>query len=127
MNGRPGARILVAEDDHDISDLVAFKLGQAGYEVRTVDTGSAAWEAFQAAPPHLAVLDVMMPGLSGIDVLRKIRESARSTVPVLLLSARSRDADVDLGFAIGATDYVIKPFSPRELLHRVTGILARTP
>ena len=67
----------------------------------------------------------MMPGLSGIDVLRKIRESEFPTVPVLLLSAKSRDSDVDTGFAVGADDYVIKPFSPRELLHRVNGMLAR--
>jgi DNA-binding response OmpR family regulator len=70
----------------------------------------------------------MMPGLSGIDVLRKIREAEgdSSKVPVLLLSAKSRDGDVDTGFAVGADDYVIKPFSPRELLHRVNGMLART-
>ena len=67
----------------------------------------------------------MMPGLSGIDVLRKIRESGHPSVPVLLLSAKSRDSDVDTGFAVGADDYVIKPFSPRELLHRVNGMLAR--
>ena len=71
------------------------------------------------------MLDVMMPGLSGIDVLRKIRADERARdLPVLLLSAKSRDSDVDTGFAVGADDYVIKPFSPRELLHRVNGMLA---
>jgi DNA-binding response OmpR family regulator len=90
-----------------------------------VGDGLSAWEAFQAQAPSLVILDVMMPGLSGIDVLRKIRESGESAVPVLLLSAKSRDSDVDTGFAVGADDYVIKPFSPRELLHRVNGILAR--
>jgi DNA-binding response OmpR family regulator len=115
----------VADDDADIRDLVEFKLTQAGYAVEAVPDGISAWEAFAANPPQLAVLDVMMPGLSGIDVLRKIRESEFSSVPVLLLSAKSRDSDVDTGFAVGADDYVIKPFSPRELLHRVNGMLAR--
>ena len=118
-------RVLVADDDADIRDLVEFKLTQAGYAVEAVADGIGAWEAFAANPPQLAVLDVMMPGLSGIDVLRKIRESEHAAVPVLLLSAKSRDSDVDTGFAVGADDYVIKPFSPRELLHRVNGMLAR--
>ncbi|QGN57927.1 response regulator [Nostocoides sp. HKS02] len=121
-----GTRVLVADDDPDIRDLVEFKLSQAGYAVQSVADGVAAWEAFQTERPALVVLDVMMPGLSGFDVLRKIRDSEWPTVPVLLLSAKSRDSDVDTGFAVGATDYVIKPFSPRELLHRVNGILARS-
>jgi DNA-binding response OmpR family regulator len=120
-----GARVLVADDDPDIRDLVEFKLSQAGYAVQAVPDGVVAWDEFQKERPDLVVLDVMMPGLSGFDVLRKIRDSAWPEVPVLLLSAKSRDSDVDTGFAVGATDYVIKPFSPRELLHRVNGILAR--
>jgi two-component system, OmpR family, response regulator len=120
-----GPLVLVADDDADIRDLVEFKLAQAGYTVKAVGDGLSAWEAFEAARPELVVLDVMMPGLSGIDVLRKIRESDAAEVPVLLLSAKSRDSDVDTGFAVGATDYVVKPFSPRELMHRVNAILAR--
>ncbi len=119
-------RILIADDEEDIRDLVEFKLGQAGYDVTLVEDGMAAWESFEADPPDLVVLDVMMPGLSGIDVLRRIRDTAGSSVPVLLLSARSRDDDVDTAFAVGADDYVVKPFSPRELLHRVNGMLARS-
>ncbi|WP_230208843.1 response regulator transcription factor [Nostocoides sp. HKS02] len=126
MTQAEGTRVLVADDDPDIRDLVEFKLSQAGYAVQSVADGVAAWEAFQTERPALVVLDVMMPGLSGFDVLRKIRDSEWPTVPVLLLSAKSRDSDVDTGFAVGATDYVIKPFSPRELLHRVNGILARS-
>jgi DNA-binding response OmpR family regulator len=118
-------RVLVADDDADIRELVEFKLTQNGYDVEAVSDGLAAWESFQAARPSLVILDVMMPGLSGIDVLRKIRESEDAGVPVLLLSAKSRDSDVDTGFAVGADDYVIKPFSPRELVHRVNGMLAR--
>jgi DNA-binding response OmpR family regulator len=121
------ARILVADDDDDIRDLVAFKLAQAGFAVQTAADGTAALAAIEDGPPDLAVLDVMMPGLSGIDVLRKIRDREdMAGVRVILLTARSRDADVDAGFATGADDYVIKPFSPRELLHRVNTVLARS-
>ena len=125
MSTPEGTRVLVADDDADIRELVEFKLSQAGYAVQAVPDGLAAWEAFESDPPQLAVLDVMMPGLSGFDVLRKIRESEHAGVPVLMLSAKSRDSDVDTGFAIGADDYVIKPFSPRELLHRVNTMLSR--
>ena len=119
-------RILVADDDDDIRDLVTYKLGQAGYTIQAVASGSQALAAIEADPPDLAVLDMMMPGLSGIDVLRKIRDDGRmSGVRVILLTARARDADVDAGFATGADDYITKPFSPRELLHRVNTVLAR--
>jgi len=118
--------VLVADDDRDIRDLVSFKLGQAGFKLRVFDDGTSALAAIEADPPDLAVLDVMMPGLSGIDVLRKVRDDDRLRgVRVILLTARSRDADVDAGFATGADDYIIKPFSPRELLHRVNAVLAR--
>jgi DNA-binding response OmpR family regulator len=118
-------RVLVADDDADIRDLVEFKLSQAGYAVQAVPDGLAAWEVFEAEAPALVLLDVMMPGMSGFDVLRRIRESETPRVPVIMLSAKSRDSDVDTGFAIGADDYIIKPFSPRELLHRVNSMLAR--
>ena len=123
MTTGSGERILIAEDDRDIRDIIEFKLGTADYTVDLAGDGLAAWEAFQATPPDLAVLDIMMPGLSGIDVLRKIRESSAPDVPVLLLSAKGQNAD--LAVHIGATDYMAKPFSPRELLDHVNGILAR--
>ena len=120
-------RILVADDDADIRELVLLKLTQAGYQVESVPDGTAAWEAVRRDPPRLAVLDVMMPGMSGIDVLRAVRrDPALRDMKVILLTARSQDADVDAGFATGADDYVIKPFSPRELLHRVNGLLSRS-
>jgi DNA-binding response OmpR family regulator len=119
-------RILVADDDGDIRDLVVFKLTQAGYDVEAVEDGAAALSSIEAQLPRLAILDVMMPGLSGIDVLRKVRADARlKDLEVILLTAKSRDMDVDAGFATGASDYVIKPFSPRELLHRVNALVAR--
>lgn len=119
-------RVVVADDDSDIRELVSFKLTQAGYDVDAVADGAAAWETISQSPPRLAVLDVMMPGLSGLDVLRKIREDdGTKDTPVILLTARSRDTDVDSGFATGADDYVVKPFSPRELVHRVGTVLGR--
>jgi DNA-binding response OmpR family regulator len=119
-------RILVADDDGDIRDLVVFKLTQAGYDVEAVEDGAAALSSIEAQLPRLAILDVMMPGLSGIDVLRRVRADARlKDLEVILLTTKSRDIDVDAGFATGASDYVIKPFSPRELLHRVNALVAR--
>jgi DNA-binding response OmpR family regulator len=119
--------VLVADDDADIRELVAFKLEQAGFDVTSVSDGAAALDAIRANPPRLAVLDVMMPGLSGIDVLRQVRaDESLGDVRIILLTARSRDLDVDAGFASGADDYVIKPFSPKELVHRVTVVLQRS-
>ncbi|MBE3073542.1 MAG: response regulator [Actinobacteria bacterium] len=126
MNEPVKTRIVVADDDIDILDLVVFKLTQAGFDTVPVTDGVAALAAIEADPPRLAILDVMMPGLSGIDVLRKIRANeAIRDLDVILLTARARDVDVDTGYATGASDYVIKPFSPRELLHRVNAVLAR--
>ena len=118
--------ILIADDDRDILDLVVFKLNQAGFDTVAVTDGDAALAAIEADPPRLAVLDIMMPGMSGLEVLEKVRANeAISDLDVILLTARTRDSDVDVGFAAGASDYVIKPFSPRELLRRVNGVLAR--
>lgn len=126
MNESIKTRIVVADDDPDILDLVVFKLRQAGYDTVAVVDGVAALAAIEAEPPRLAILDIMMPGLSGLDVLRLLRASeATKDLDVILLTARARDTDVDAGFATGACDYVIKPFSPRELMHRVNAVLAR--
>ena len=122
MNGSAPMRVVVADDDADIRDLVHFKLSDAGYVVHAFGDGAEAWASFQADPPDLVVLDVQMPGMSGIEVLRRIRDVS-DAVPVVLLSARSRDSDVDAGLAAGATDYLVKPFSPRALLHRVQDLV----
>lgn len=126
VNDSREVRILVADDDKDIRDLVVFKLSQAGYVVQAVDNGAAALAAIEADPPRLAILDVMMPGLSGVDVLRRLRTgTAAANLDVVLLTAKSRESDVEAGLATGASDYVIKPFSPRDLLERVEALLAR--
>ncbi|HET7476973.1 MAG TPA: response regulator [Dermatophilaceae bacterium] len=122
-----GIRVLIADDDEVICDLVSFKLSQAGYAVQVVRDGATALQAITTERPGLAILDVMMPGLSGFDVLRKLRQDpATADQAVILLTAKSRDTDIDTGFVTGAQDYIVKPFSPRELLHRVNGVLARS-
>src|SRR5689334_4952148 len=124
--GRQMTAILVADDDMDIRDLVAFKLEQAGYEVVAVDNGLAALTAATEHPPDLVVLDVMMPGMSGIDVCRQLRqEQGTKALPIILLTARAQEGDVEVGFGAGADDYIVKPFSPRELVTRVEAVLAR--
>ena len=118
--------ILVADDDMDIRDLVAFKLEQAGFDVTAVDNGLAALTAARLEPPDLVVLDVMMPGMSGIDVCRELRnDRTTSALPIILLTARAQEGDVEVGFGAGADDYIVKPFSPRELVTRVEAVLAR--
>jgi DNA-binding response OmpR family regulator len=119
--------ILIADDDEDIRDLVAFKLEAAGFDVTIVDNGLSALSAARDDPPDLVVLDVMMPGLSGIDVCRALRaEQSTAHLPIILLTARAQEGDVQVGFGAGADDYVVKPFSPRELVSRVEAVLART-
>ena len=118
--------VLVADDDDDIRDLVAFRLDRAGYEVLRAGDGQQALDLAREHRPDLAVLDVMMPKLTGYDVTRELRaDAATSGIPVILLTARVQEADVARGFEAGADDYVKKPFSPQELKARVQAVLGR--
>ena len=118
--------VLVADDDPDILELVRFWLERAGYEVVQARNGEEALQIATENPPDVAVLDVMMPKLSGYDVTRQLRRQDRtSEIPVILLTARVQEADVARGFESGADDYLKKPFSPRELSARVRAILGR--
>jgi len=118
--------VLVAEDDPDILQLVAFRLERAGYEVIQATDGEEALRLVTERQPDLAVLDVMMPKVTGYDVTRQIRENQATTqIPVILLTARVQEADVARGFEAGADDYIKKPFSPQELRSRVQAILGR--
>ncbi|HET6626456.1 MAG TPA: response regulator [Nocardioidaceae bacterium] len=120
------ARIVVADDDADIRELVAFKLEQGGHDVVVVGDGAAAVEACRDQVPDVVLLDVMMPGTNGLDACRALRrDPALATVPVILLTARARDVEIATGFEAGADDYVVKPFSPRELADRVDAVLQR--
>lgn len=119
------ARILVADDDEDIRDLVATKLELGGYEVRTVGDGDAALETIRSWTPDLAVLNLAMPGMDGLDVLREVRRDPDvSETRIVILTARATTSDSDLGLTAGADVYVFKPFSPADLLNRVEEILA---
>ncbi len=118
--------VLLAEDDPDIRDLVTFKLRQQGYEVRAFEDGLSALASARDEMPDLALLDITMPGMSGLDVCRELRaDPATADVPIILLTARAQESDIETGFAVGADDYVVKPFSPRELVSRVQAVLAR--
>ena len=120
------ARIVVADDDTDIRELVALKLSAMGHEVSAVGDGQAALDACRARRPDLVLLDVMMPGVSGLEAVRAIRaDPDLRDLPVILLTARALESDVSSGFDSGADDYVTKPFSPRELASRVEALLAR--
>ncbi|MGA5300415.1 response regulator transcription factor [Nucisporomicrobium flavum] len=118
--------ILLVEDDPDIRHLVAYKLAKGGLTVIGVADGVSALREARAHPPDLVLLDVRMPRMSGIEVCRELRAGPLTAdVPIILLTARARPQDLEQGYAAGATDYVVKPFSPRELLERVEAALAR--
>ena len=117
-------KMLVADDDRDLRELIGFTLMQAGYLVVKAGDGTAALRMFEAESPDLVVLDINMPGASGFQVCEAIRK--RSRVPVIMLTARGTEEDRVRGLKMGADDYVVKPFSARELLARVEAVLRRT-
>ena len=122
----PPARVLVIEDERDIAALVAYHLTKEGYRVRTAEGGSEALQAVAAERPDLVLLDLMLPGLSGYEVLTEIRRKPElQEVPIIVLTARREEADRIKGFELGADDYLTKPFSPRELVLRVSAVLRR--
>lgn len=117
-------RVLVADDDEDILQLVVLRLGRSGYDVVSATDGESAVELAIARSPDLVVIDVAMPRLDGLEITRILRAREEfATIPILLLTARTRDVDVELGLAAGADDYVTKPFSPELLAQRVAALL----
>jgi len=120
-----GRKILVVDDDAKTVDLVKLYLERDGHSVLTAYDGPSALRAFREQQPHLIVLDVMLPGLNGVEVCRTIR--SESDVPIIMLTARTRDEDKLTGLDTGADDYVTKPFSPGELAARVRAIFRRLP
>ena len=122
----PEAHVLVVDDERDITALVAYHLAKAGYRVSTAGTGVAALEAIAAEPPDLIVLDLMLPGRSGYDVLAEVRRRDETReIGVIVLTARRDETDRIKGLAGGADDYLTKPFSPEELVLRVGAVLRR--
>jgi DNA-binding response OmpR family regulator len=117
--------LLVADDDEDILTLVQLRLSRSGYEVVVARDGEEALRLAREKLPDLAVLDWMMPKASGVEVLRAIRaDELTSSIPVILLTARASESDIQEGLEAGADDYIAKPFSPQELAARVQVILA---
>ena len=120
-------RILVVEDDEDIAKLLEFTFTSAGNEVLCETEGTSGLETIRQEKPDLVILDVMLPGMDGFSVLREIRRDAAITeTPVIMLTARAEEVDRIVGLELGADDYVVKPFSPRELVLRAKKILSRT-
>ena len=118
-----GGAVLLVEDEESIGTLVRTYLGRDGYRIVWVRSGEEALAELPRHPIRIVVLDVALPGIDGLEVCRRIR--ARSTVPILMLTARGEEADVLVGLGVGADDYMTKPFSPRELVARIKAILRR--
>lgn len=117
-------KVLIVDDEENILDLIDFNIKNAGYETVTASDGKAAFQLFEKSDFDLIILDVMLPYMDGFELLKKIRK--QSGVPVLMLTAKTEEFDRVLGLELGADDYLIKPFSVRELIARVKAILRRT-
>ena len=121
------ATVLVIDDEKDVLELLRYNLEKGGFEVVAARDGESGLKAATASPPDAIVLDVMMPGLDGLGVCRRLREESRTArIPIILLTAKAGEADRVVGLELGADDYVVKPFSPRELVARIRALLRRT-
>ena len=121
-----GRHVLIVEDDPDILELLRFNLQQEGFSVSTAADGATALEKVKRRPPDLVVLDLALPGLSGLEVCRRLREHPDwRRIPVIMVTAKAEEADRVVGLELGADDYVTKPFSVRELMARVRAVLRR--
>jgi len=119
--------ILIVEDDRDILNLLAYNFRNGGYEVMTCEAGSEAVNLAKEHLPDLVLLDLMIPGMDGLEVCRELKRSATTRhIPVIMLTARGEEVDRIVGLELGADDYVVKPFSPRELMLRVRAVLRRS-
>jgi two-component system alkaline phosphatase synthesis response regulator PhoP len=118
--------ILVAEDDRDIADLIAHYFSRAGWHVTVMSSGDEALAAIRQNPVDLVILDIMLPGLSGLEVCRALRaDRTTAGIPIIILTARAEESDRIIGLDIGADDYISKPFSPNELVARVRAMMRR--
>jgi phosphate regulon transcriptional regulator PhoB len=121
------SRVLIVEDEPDIRALVVHHLKREGYQVSAASSGEEALRQVQAAPPDLVLLDLMMPAMDGLEVCRRLRQDpATAMLPIVMLTAKGDEVDRVVGLEIGADDYVVKPFSPKELLARVRAVLRRS-
>ncbi len=123
----PLPSVLVVEDEDDIRTLVRYNLEQEGFRVEEARDGAEAYEMVRRRVPDAMVLDLMLPGMSGLELCQKLRaEPATRTLPILMLTAKGSEVDRILGLEMGADDYVVKPFSPRELVARIRAVLRRS-
>ncbi|HWF50137.1 MAG TPA: response regulator transcription factor [Solirubrobacteraceae bacterium] len=125
MDDHSRGSVLVVDDEPTIAEVVARYLERAGYRTRVAADGAAAIEAAAQQRPDLVVLDLMLPRIDGLEVMRRLREQDRERIAVILLTAKSEEADRVIGLRLGADDYVVKPFSPAELVARVDAVLRR--
>jgi len=121
------SRVLIVEDEPDIRELVVHHLKREGYQVSVAASGEEALRQVQAFPPDLVLLDLMMPAMNGLEVCRRLRQDpVTASLPIVMLTAKGDEVDRVLGLELGADDYVVKPFSPKELLARVRAVLRRS-
>nr|VFJ51399.1 MAG: two component transcriptional regulator, winged helix family [Candidatus Kentron sp. DK]VFJ63984.1 MAG: two component transcriptional regulator, winged helix family [Candidatus Kentron sp. DK] len=122
----PNSTILVVEDDPEVREVVRFVLREADFTVSTAENALDAWEMIRKRPPDLILLDWMLPGISGIELVRQLRRQSNTrAIPVIILTAKGEEDDKLLGFESGADDYITKPFSSRELVARINAVLHR--
>jgi DNA-binding response OmpR family regulator len=124
MEKMNGSKILLVEDEPSISEIVELYLKRAGFQVNALKDGRSAMQSLEHELPDLLVLDLMLPGIDGLSITRWLRD--RSEVPIIILTARREESDRIAGLELGADDYVVKPFSPQELVSRVRAVLRRT-
>src|SRR5437588_3553862 len=125
MDDHTRGSVLVVDDEPTIAEVVARYLERAGYQTRIAYDGVEAIEAAASQRPDLVVLDLMLPGIDGLEVMRRLREQDRERTAVILLTAKGEESDRVIGLRLGADDYVVKPFSPAELVARVDAVLRR--
>jgi two-component system phosphate regulon response regulator PhoB len=119
-------RILIIDDEEDIQELISYNLTREEFEVRTASSGEEGLTLISEFSPDLIILDIMLPGINGLEVCRRMKTSAEmQEIPIIMLSARGEEADIVTGLELGADDYMPKPFSPRILLARVRAVLRR--
>jgi len=119
------AKIVVADDDLDLCELLEMKLRQSDYDVYTAMDGVQALEMIRSVRPNIVILDIMMPLMSGMEVLRQLKaEIETADIPIILMTAKRQESDVSSGFALGVVDYIVKPFNLKDLVIQVKGVIA---
>ena len=120
------SKILIVEDDQDIIELLTYNLGQAGFDIHVVCDGTDALQHATSAIPDLIILDLLLPEIDGLEVCRLLKANPQTaTIPIVMLTAKAEQVDRIVGFELGADDYIVKPFSPREVVLRVRAVLRR--